>query len=910
MDNIDSHSTPKDARGGLDTRRHSPDMPQHVRRLWTETSNDDMNSSLIYDPSIINPSPANFEPECVLCERGITDKQMPIIVATALYKKHCSSQKQYYYDKDIAMLVEGDNYPLNLLFEEVMTFSESKEFLSRFYKADEFGRKFRTLWKFHQFANVHAGVFGESTYWMVRKNHKQKRTLHEKAIRKMLDKLSNSELQRDDILLEEFMKDSVMFEEHMRRGEEKMLNEKDIQPIKMLEGDVLREALKGTITRSGLDSSGKRKAPGNSRQYSHHLMQSGEVEVNMLQGGRIDRERMPSFVEGSAVGHRKRSQNQMMDLSTFFGRAGSISGFLKFSEESPTHYDLDILSSYNMRKKNNLQKVKFEDEQKDEQRGKEAVLEKKVAEKLLPRYLPPPKKQQKENQSSKMKRMESGEDKENIPPNFQQSTENDEGRMASSCTEAGKMNEEGIETQMMARFKMQSKHNATNQSKQSKQSGLLSTRDEECRQVSKENRREALVGDSRAKSSTNASKERELHPQKKAKTSKLKINVPDNDKLDLHLIRSGQLSIKGGHAEHSAARKKKVCPGKEKVKRKFNAADIEKFLQDQLQTPSEALPAGILRQTSKEKKLESTHSRDDMRKKTTDSKKSIGKEGKLGYFVSRNYGTCAPKASGGKLASSKHSKEKLNPRLIQTSSQIKLTGVAAGTVLDSKMQTMRNLEAWKQTSNRTSSKPVLSFMSTRRLFEEKVGAIENSKAKGRGAVGNSCQSNTFVEEKMMAGKDSVRVSKMISPKNQGWLDKFPPTTQRAPNSKSKRMGRQEIFESLRRCRNTSVNKSGLIDSTKHSIKIPRPKKKEKLRETRDKKPGFTVGDRSRHEMLKQSIASISNSREGLLTTMVSSKSRPNAAGSANSRAEEARPKKQGTSSSKRRLQQASFVTKK
>ena len=150
MDNIDSHSTPKDARGGLDTRRHSPDMPQHVRRLWTETSNDDMNSSLIYDPSIINPSPANFEPECVLCERGITDKQMPIIVATALYKKHCSSQKQYYYDKDIAMLVEGDNYPLNLLFEEVMTFSESKEFLSRFYKADEFGRKFRTLWKFHQ----------------------------------------------------------------------------------------------------------------------------------------------------------------------------------------------------------------------------------------------------------------------------------------------------------------------------------------------------------------------------------------------------------------------------------------------------------------------------------------------------------------------------------------------------------------------------------------------------------------------------------------------------------------------------------------------------------------------------------------------------------------------------------------
>ena len=891
MRKSDSPSTRRLARLGKEELNDSRQLPDAVRRLWADTSREDHNRSSLFEPSLV-PALAGADDEaCVLCERRISDKQMPTIINTALFKKYCSSQKQYYYDKDIAILIEGENYPITLQFDEVVIYSESKEYLSRLYRLQEFCRKFSTLWKFHQFARVRPGVFGQSTFRIVSRNHWQKRHLHEKAIRKMLDRLTNSELQQEDIDLEVFMKDSVMFEEDPRKAaESKMIDENEIRPMKMLHGGDLREALKGTIDRHYCDSSGKAKK-WNSRQLSYQLLQSCEADLQLLQGGKIDRAKMPSFYDGSGF---QRKESQAVDISGFFKKDPSVSGFVRTAEEPFCQYELDPRQ---LRKKAKHPEIKFKgfDQVHDAREIKDAMARRDI-DSLSTLNLT----KKGKALASKHQTTNATDEKENQIPNL--SAEHEEFCKTTFGNNSSKLPSEHAGATLLGRFKMNTKSTIISCSKQSKQSGLFSTRDDEARPHSKEQKREAPAGESRPKSSNNPSKERD-NPAKKAKAVKLKIMVPDNEKLDLNLLRSGQLSIKTGNAELSAAQKKKSL--REKPKKKFNACDIDRFIQEQIQTPSEATHHNLLRPTSKEKKLESAHSREDLRKKTAESKRSVGKEGKFGYFVAKNYCAGAAK-NAGRSVSGKHSKDKPNPRLIQTSSQIRLAGLATGQ--DSKLQTMRNLDSLRAVQ-RNNSKPILSFMSTRRLFEEKVLCLEASRGKSRGVVGNSCQSQTLAEEKL-AGKESVRVSKLISPKNQNWMDRFPQSTQRAPSSRGLRIGRQEIFESLRRCKNNSANRSGLGDTTKQSIKIPKPRKKEKTKSAKEKKQHSGIESKTRHEFLKHSIPSISHSREGLLLSAGSSQPRLLALISASVHAQDDRHNAVKKSLSQKRVQAAQPQPKK
>ena len=82
----------------------------------------------------------------------------------------------------------------------------------------------------------------------------------------------------------------------------------------------------------------------------------------------------------------------------------------------------------------------------------------------------------------------------------------------------------------------------------------------------------------------------------------------------------------------------------------------------------------------------------------------------------------------------------------------------------------------------------------------------------------------FFEDKGdLRGKESVRVSKIVSPKGRDLMECVGVNTTKASSKPAP--GRSEIFESLRRGRRSSANKSGLVDTTKQSIKFGNSKSK-------------------------------------------------------------------------------------
>lgn len=150
------------------------------------------------------------QPPCVLCERNISNTKMPGIIQKALSRRYAVGL-EFYYLKGINNIIKKKRSGDYIAFKDVTEYNKEEEFLRRLYQHDEFEGKFQFLWKFHQFTKTRPSIVNKSTYPLIVKNYHYKRRLHEKAIRRMLEKLSDSELENGEINIEEFMNEHEEF---------------------------------------------------------------------------------------------------------------------------------------------------------------------------------------------------------------------------------------------------------------------------------------------------------------------------------------------------------------------------------------------------------------------------------------------------------------------------------------------------------------------------------------------------------------------------------------------------------------------------------------------------------------------------------------------------------------------------
>jgi hypothetical protein len=185
--------------------------------------------------------------ECALCMKKIESKHFPSIINRALFRRYCSSLN-YFYTKDIQKILSKQTSSALIQFKEYLYLDINEEFLRRFYRQSEFKDKFTMLWKFHQFSVVQAIIFHEKTYPILMKYNAIKRCRLERAIRRMLEKLSDSQLEKADINLEDYMRDDYIENPHHQESDgrrvsgyiaNKILNEEDIRPISIISNSIM-----------------------------------------------------------------------------------------------------------------------------------------------------------------------------------------------------------------------------------------------------------------------------------------------------------------------------------------------------------------------------------------------------------------------------------------------------------------------------------------------------------------------------------------------------------------------------------------------------------------------------------------------------------------------------------------------
>lgn len=160
----------------------------------------------------VSHSRQQSEDSCIFCQRKVRQKELPQIIQRSLYDRHCSSVN-YYYTKDIKRIIYKQRCRDTTLAKDFELFDTKSEQLTAFYALKEFGRNFEAQWRYHQFNIDQPRVFERSIFSISETHYGAKRKLQERAIRRMLDALSDSELERCDLNLEPYMKEVVQIEE-------------------------------------------------------------------------------------------------------------------------------------------------------------------------------------------------------------------------------------------------------------------------------------------------------------------------------------------------------------------------------------------------------------------------------------------------------------------------------------------------------------------------------------------------------------------------------------------------------------------------------------------------------------------------------------------------------------------------
>jgi hypothetical protein len=152
------------------------------------------------------------EESCLFCLKKIRPANFPLLIQKSLYARH-SSSINYYYTKDLNKFLRETKYREGSRFKELEIQNERAEHLSNYYRLSDFPGLLANQWRYHQFNIDQPRFFEKSLAGVVDAHFCSKRKLQERAIRRMLDLLSDSELENCDLDLHKFMHDRVEIEE-------------------------------------------------------------------------------------------------------------------------------------------------------------------------------------------------------------------------------------------------------------------------------------------------------------------------------------------------------------------------------------------------------------------------------------------------------------------------------------------------------------------------------------------------------------------------------------------------------------------------------------------------------------------------------------------------------------------------
>ena len=143
------------------------------------------------------------EDDCALCRQKIRRRMMPALVNRALAVKY-SNSVNYYYTKDINDALAGVRCKACLDVLECRFESGERDCVVSYVDRAGFRDKFNNLWKYHQFNIDQPKQDYRGILEIVEGYFHGKRRIQEKAIKKMLDVMTDSELEGCEIHLSRF----------------------------------------------------------------------------------------------------------------------------------------------------------------------------------------------------------------------------------------------------------------------------------------------------------------------------------------------------------------------------------------------------------------------------------------------------------------------------------------------------------------------------------------------------------------------------------------------------------------------------------------------------------------------------------------------------------------------------------
>lgn len=143
------------------------------------------------------------EEDCPLCQQKIRKKNMPRLIHKALASKY-SNSINYFYTKDINEILAGNKCRAQIELEEDGYWMPRKENLIGYVVKNKFKERFDNLWKYHQFNIDQPKQEYKGIAEVVEAYFHGKRKIQEKAIKKMLDVMTDSELEACEIHLSRF----------------------------------------------------------------------------------------------------------------------------------------------------------------------------------------------------------------------------------------------------------------------------------------------------------------------------------------------------------------------------------------------------------------------------------------------------------------------------------------------------------------------------------------------------------------------------------------------------------------------------------------------------------------------------------------------------------------------------------
>lgn len=143
------------------------------------------------------------EEDCPLCRQKIRPRKMPAMINRALAIKY-SNSINYYFTKDINDILAGNRCRATIDMIESKIDSGDRDCVVSCVDIGDFKEKFTNLWKYHQFNIDQPKQDYRGILEVVEGYFHGKRKIQEKAIKKMLDVMTDSELEACEIHLSRF----------------------------------------------------------------------------------------------------------------------------------------------------------------------------------------------------------------------------------------------------------------------------------------------------------------------------------------------------------------------------------------------------------------------------------------------------------------------------------------------------------------------------------------------------------------------------------------------------------------------------------------------------------------------------------------------------------------------------------